>query len=778
MALKKTHRRYGALVVAPLSLWSLTAHADEVDQSAPLQASTATFDASNPNLNEWTLIKLNLTDATSASDGLGTKVAVLDGKADCTNAALAGRCVNYGLSGATYTRYDNHGTHTSGIIAANPFGVAPSATILNYGVYADSGWVATGTLLSDTWKSAYAQGAQISSMSFGCSRMALCFSSYDITNMASSALPMLFVKAAGNDGSTLVNEGTSVNNATALAALNRTLIVGSVNGSGTISSFSNRPGDTCLLAGGATTCSEDLKWKYHFLVAPGEAIYSTLPNGGFGYMSGTSMATPVVAGVAAQLQTRWPALKNSPETLAQILLTSATDLGTPGVDDVYGYGLLNAAGAFLASGNVTITSTSGVTTSLTTTTTTTTSKGRGKKASVDSGNFAGLETVLGQVTVFDRFGRDFRLAETGAVDFHSRPAGSSVLRGRGLLGAFTQASWAPAFFGAATAPRAFASFSPRSAVGAVSLPEDRSLRAGADVPIGGSAFQLRLSGANDAAADFAYDPSLRPLGFFSSTNLASGSVIANMLAPAGDHARVMVYGIASVHPFEAPVAVDMQGPFLREQALSLRAARSEQLTRTQQGMGVGYWKQVGNRTLVGVNASAFVQRNGYLDINTDLPGFDRPTRLYNLGVAASHAMGDWDLVASAEITHARMSAVHQSIGFTPALFTSGQLGLAKANIFGRDGQDSFRAALVVPRKAVSGNLKLDYAVPTADGLDTERSYTAIPLNRLGSEPVRMEAAYQLAWGKSWSLGFSGAADLERTVAKVGVSGLLSIRAAL
>jgi subtilisin family serine protease len=52
---------------------------------------------------------------------------------------------------------------------------------------------------------------------------------------------------------------------------------------------------------GATACAEDMKWKHRFIVAPGEMIYATLPNNAYGYMSGTSMATPIVAGAAALL---------------------------------------------------------------------------------------------------------------------------------------------------------------------------------------------------------------------------------------------------------------------------------------------------------------------------------------------------------------------------------------------------------------------------------------------------------------------------------------------
>jgi subtilisin family serine protease len=71
-------------------------------------------------------------------------------------------------------------------------------------------------------------------------------------------------------------------------------------------------------------------------------------------MSGTSMATPIVAGAAALLEGRWPALKARPATVADILLNSATDIGARGVDPVYGRGLLNVERAFQNAGTTAI----------------------------------------------------------------------------------------------------------------------------------------------------------------------------------------------------------------------------------------------------------------------------------------------------------------------------------------------------------------------------------------------------------------------------------------
>jgi hypothetical protein len=62
------------------------------------------------------------------------------------------------------------------------------------------------------------------------------------------------------------------------------------------------------------------------------------------------MAAPHVTGAAALLISQWPEL-DSP-TIAKILLDSATDLGAPGVDEVYGHGLLNVANAVKPAGTL------------------------------------------------------------------------------------------------------------------------------------------------------------------------------------------------------------------------------------------------------------------------------------------------------------------------------------------------------------------------------------------------------------------------------------------
>ena len=124
-------------------------------------------------------------------------------------------------------------------------------------------------------------------------------------------------------------------------------VVGSVDPLGAISSFSNQPGTACLLDNGV--CSSGHHLYDRFMVAPGELILVSDGQGGLERRSGTSFAAPLVSGAITLLHDRWPWLRNYPQETAQIILSSAKDLGAPGPDPVYGYGLLDANAAVTAS---------------------------------------------------------------------------------------------------------------------------------------------------------------------------------------------------------------------------------------------------------------------------------------------------------------------------------------------------------------------------------------------------------------------------------------------
>lgn len=88
---------------------------------------------------------------------------------------------------------------------------------------------------------------------------------------------------------------------------------------------------------------------------PGDrGIYSTLPSDRYGFESGTSMASPNVAGAVAVLIDAYPSF--TPAEIVNILFVTAQDLGAPGVDAIYGWGLVRLDRA-LAAGPVGMTGT-------------------------------------------------------------------------------------------------------------------------------------------------------------------------------------------------------------------------------------------------------------------------------------------------------------------------------------------------------------------------------------------------------------------------------------
>ena len=99
-----------------------------------------------------------------------------------------------------------------------------------------------------------------------------------------------------------------------------------------------------VLAGYANACGEAATYC---LAAPGTAVYpdpqATTASASFYYGWGTSYAAPLVSGAAALVWERFPYFSN--DLVRQTLLGTATDIGAPGVDAVFGNGLLNVGKA-------------------------------------------------------------------------------------------------------------------------------------------------------------------------------------------------------------------------------------------------------------------------------------------------------------------------------------------------------------------------------------------------------------------------------------------------
>jgi subtilisin family serine protease len=82
---------------------------------------------------------------------------------------------------------------------------------------------------------------------------------------------------------------------------------------------------------------------YIDIAAPGSAIYSTYPSGRYTTMSGTSMATPHMAGLAALVWSKDSTLTN--QAVWASIRNAAQDLGVSGWDHQFGYGRIDAAAA-------------------------------------------------------------------------------------------------------------------------------------------------------------------------------------------------------------------------------------------------------------------------------------------------------------------------------------------------------------------------------------------------------------------------------------------------
>ncbi|MET7642235.1 S8 family serine peptidase [Streptomyces sp. NPDC005426] len=233
-------------------------------------------------------------------DGKGTKVAVLDTGADAEHPDLKGRITaseNFTDSDTTDDR-QGHGTHTLSTVGGSGAasdgrkkGVAPGADLLVGKVLNDSGsgdssWIIAGM----QW--AVDQKADVVSMSLGSQTPTDCT---DPMSMAAEELgkskDTLFVIAAGN-------AGPSLNTVSSPGCAPSVLTVGAVDRDDSTAPFSSR---------GPAVVSHTLKPE---IAAPGVDISAAAAGGRGVYayqsMSGTSMATPHVAGAAAIVKERHP----------------------------------------------------------------------------------------------------------------------------------------------------------------------------------------------------------------------------------------------------------------------------------------------------------------------------------------------------------------------------------------------------------------------------------------------------------------------------------------
>lgn len=207
-------------------------------------------------------------------------------------------------------------THCAGVIAGvdNDFGVvgvAPNAKLYNVKVLGDDGSGSIqGIIKGIDW--CIAEQVDIISMSLGSSQDP--GASLQNAMKRARAAGIIIVAASGNENT---HCGWP-------AAYPEVIAVGAVDQSFGRAGFSN--------------FGEELD-----IAAPGVDILSTYPGNRYAKLSGTSMATPMVAGVIALVQhyCRQMDVQATPEKIVQMITERSIDMGTEGHDHKFGNGLVN-----------------------------------------------------------------------------------------------------------------------------------------------------------------------------------------------------------------------------------------------------------------------------------------------------------------------------------------------------------------------------------------------------------------------------------------------------
>ncbi|MFC1861231.1 S8 family serine peptidase [Chloroflexota bacterium] len=257
--------------------------------------------------------------------GAGVKIAIIDSGIDYNHSDLD---ANY-AGGYDFVNnnpdpmdIDGHGTHVAGTIAAEDdgvgvVGVAPDAEIYALKVLEGGTGDYSDVIAALQW--AVDNGIQVTNNSYG-----------------SAGYPGDTVRDAFNNAYTagVINIAAAGNE-------------GIPPGRGDNVIYPAR-WDSVVAVAATDVSNERARWSSTGpaveLSAPGVNINSTLPGGGYGGMSGTSMASPHVAGTAALVIA---AGITGNDVVRQQLIDTADDLGDTGLDPKYGYGLVDAYEAAL-----------------------------------------------------------------------------------------------------------------------------------------------------------------------------------------------------------------------------------------------------------------------------------------------------------------------------------------------------------------------------------------------------------------------------------------------
>ena len=270
---------------------------------------------------QYALSKLRLPQAHRLAHGMNVTIAVIDSGIDADHPELAHTVMDSFDALGSKEGAHVHGTGIAGAIAAHGrlMGSAPEARILAIRAFgsAPGGAESSSYVIIKSLNYAVLHGAQIINMSFAGPRDIL----IERGIAATAARDVVLVAAAGNAGP---------KSPPLFPAANPNVIaVSGTDAQDRLFAASNRG-------------------VHIALAAPGTDIFLPAPDQKYQMTSGTSFSAAYVSGIAALLLERNPALK--PSEVRAILTSTARDLGTPGKDEMFGYGQVDALAATTAAG--------------------------------------------------------------------------------------------------------------------------------------------------------------------------------------------------------------------------------------------------------------------------------------------------------------------------------------------------------------------------------------------------------------------------------------------
>lgn len=332
-----------------------------VDAPPPPDPAPINFDTQEYR-NNYGLTQINAIVAyENDATGLGVTVAVIDSGIDVDHSQIEANIHVDSTNIVTGNKadlndIDGHGTGVAGVIAAirdpnnttnsNTHGVAFEAEIMAINAASVGscegvdGCAFSDQAIASALDYARVRGVRIVNISLGGDG----FNSPLLEDAFRRAVDagMIIVIAAGNrddtdTDATIAQPENSAAVAWADWANGQIIVSGAVGQASLITDFSHRAGSVA---------------KEVFLVAAGERVLSLGEDGAFFFWDGTSFSTPHISGAAALLMGAFPNLTG--QQVANLLFTTATDLGAVGTDVIYGRGLVNLNAAFSPQGTTSI----------------------------------------------------------------------------------------------------------------------------------------------------------------------------------------------------------------------------------------------------------------------------------------------------------------------------------------------------------------------------------------------------------------------------------------